>query len=101
MTWTGAVDGWVVIQQGGDDAAMTRIQSGYTAIFTPAVPGGIAACVLIFEGSDKNVLSKCASSADTDMYLVPAGKTVKVRSPGPNGGFLWKPSCGYGYRTNC
>ena len=101
MTWIGAVDGWVDIHQDGDDVALSRLRMGWTAIFTPNVPGEIGACVVIFNGNGRNVLPKCTSSDNSDLYSVPSGQTLNIQSPGSNGGFRWRPACGYGYRANC
>ncbi len=93
MTWTGPMDGREDVWQ-GDEVALARIRSGWTAIFGPmSVPGEIEACVLTLNG--QIVKDAC----DGVTYQVPAGQVYQATSAHPQvGGFRWRPAPGYGYR---
>lgn len=96
MTWTGPTDGREDIWQ-GDDLSLSRIRSGWTAIFGPvSVPGEIEACVLTLNG--QTVVNSCDDVQHP--YPVEANKSYQVTSAHSEvGGFRWKPAKGYGYRA--
>lgn len=95
MTWTSPIDGREDVWQ-GDETALSKIRSGWTAIFGPAsVPGEIEACILNLNG--QQVKNAC----DGVLYQVSAEEKFRFTSENLDvGGFRWKPAPGYGYRAN-
>jgi len=95
MTWTGPVDGNEDIWQ-GDDLSLSRIRSGWIAVFGPvSVPGEIEVCKLKIDG--QSVIDSCDGMQHP--YAVEANQVFRVTSANSEiGGFRWKPAKGYGYR---
>ncbi len=97
MTWIGPIDGREDIWQ-GDSTSLSRIRSGWTAIFGPvSVPGEIEACILILSG--QMIFNTCDGMKSP--YPAEANRLYQATSENPDvGGFRWKPAKGYGYRAN-